>query len=217
MLLGLMVWTETASAFYNPSTGRWLNRDPIGELGHQRLPTGRGSRFRSGDGNLYCFVGNNPLTKFDLLGLSESDVTDITEQFRRTMKRMCDNGQRCDCFGIGPLKDIRSTIGLGKPWGCGYQATALDTDLLKLDLDDGWDIRQRSYFTGVLFFRHQDVEARSTDGKSGDVVSIVLDTFKGCYTVNKREAFYLPGFPTVYFFFNTHYSVCLTCDDFKNW
>ena len=40
--------------YYNPSTGRWPNRDPIGE---------RGSI------NLYDFVGNNPVTQFDPLGL----------------------------------------------------------------------------------------------------------------------------------------------------
>jgi RHS repeat-associated protein len=39
---------------YSPSTGRWLNRDPIEE---------------SGGRNLYGFVGNNPLTRFDALGL----------------------------------------------------------------------------------------------------------------------------------------------------
>jgi len=38
---------------YSPSTGRWLNRDPIGELG------GR---------NLYGFVYNNPIRRIDRLG-----------------------------------------------------------------------------------------------------------------------------------------------------
>jgi len=40
--------------YYNPSTGRWLSRDPIEEKG------GR---------NLYAVVGNNPIDKADLLGL----------------------------------------------------------------------------------------------------------------------------------------------------
>lgn len=40
--------------FYNASTGRWLNRDPLGQ---------RGGR------NLYGFVGNNPLTRIDRSGL----------------------------------------------------------------------------------------------------------------------------------------------------
>jgi RHS repeat-associated protein len=39
--------------YYDPSAGRWLCRDPIGE---------RGGR------NLYCFVHNNPINLFDYLG-----------------------------------------------------------------------------------------------------------------------------------------------------
>jgi RHS repeat-associated protein len=43
------------SRFYDPTPGRWLNRDPIGEL----------------DGvNLYRFVGNNPVSRVDPYGLS---------------------------------------------------------------------------------------------------------------------------------------------------
>jgi len=41
--------------YYCSATGRWPNRDPIGELG------GR---------NLYGFINNNPVNKFDLLGLT---------------------------------------------------------------------------------------------------------------------------------------------------
>ena len=40
--------------YYNPATGRWLNRDPIGEQGGE---------------NLYSFVHNNLIGTWDLLGL----------------------------------------------------------------------------------------------------------------------------------------------------
>ena len=40
--------------FYDPLTQRWLNRDPIEELGSY---------------NLYGFVGNNPISRVDILGL----------------------------------------------------------------------------------------------------------------------------------------------------
>lgn len=40
--------------YYNPSTGRWLSRDPIGEKGGV---------------NLYGMVGNNPISRWDYLGL----------------------------------------------------------------------------------------------------------------------------------------------------
>ena len=43
---------------YNPSTGRWLSRDPIGERGGV---------------NLYGFVGNAPLDNQDALGLITRD------------------------------------------------------------------------------------------------------------------------------------------------
>jgi hypothetical protein len=42
-----------AHAFYNPTTGRWLSRDPIAE---------RGGR------NLYGFAFNKPLSAYDILG-----------------------------------------------------------------------------------------------------------------------------------------------------
>ncbi len=41
--------------YYDAETGRWLSRDPIGE---------------SGGLNLYGMVGNNPITRWDYLGLA---------------------------------------------------------------------------------------------------------------------------------------------------
>ena len=52
----VLVATQSALAFYNPSTGRWLSRDPIGE---------RGGR------NLFAFVSNQPQAACDKLGLAE--------------------------------------------------------------------------------------------------------------------------------------------------
>jgi RHS repeat-associated protein len=69
-MLGLFVWAETASAFYNPTIGKWLSRDPIGELGHQTLLAKRSNRVLFGDGNFYLFVDNNPLAKTDPDGCS---------------------------------------------------------------------------------------------------------------------------------------------------
>lgn len=40
--------------YYNPGTGRWLNRDPIGETGGV---------------SLFAFVANQPISKIDVLGL----------------------------------------------------------------------------------------------------------------------------------------------------
>lgn len=40
--------------FYSPEMGRWLNRDPMGE---------------AGGNNTYCFVGNETVSRYDILGL----------------------------------------------------------------------------------------------------------------------------------------------------
>jgi len=45
--------------YYNPSTGRWLSRDPIVQFG---------------GGNLYGMVGNNAISQFDLFGLKDYKV-----------------------------------------------------------------------------------------------------------------------------------------------
>jgi hypothetical protein len=53
-MLASLLATQVSQCFYNPQTGRWLNRDPIGEKGER---------------NLYGFVGNAPTVKYDYLGL----------------------------------------------------------------------------------------------------------------------------------------------------
>lgn len=55
--------------FYQPETGRWPSRDPIGELG---------------GANLYGFVGNNALSRADFIGLSTVSVS-ITGEIRASL------------------------------------------------------------------------------------------------------------------------------------
>ena len=50
-----------ASAFYDPGTQRWLNRDPLGE---------------SGGKNIFRFVGNNPIYNIDKYGLFVVEILD---------------------------------------------------------------------------------------------------------------------------------------------
>jgi len=56
------ILTTDAFAFYNPQTGHWLSRDPIGERG---------------GANLYGFVRNVPPAHFDILGLSDPDAKKV--------------------------------------------------------------------------------------------------------------------------------------------
>jgi len=66
--------------YYNASTGRWPNRDPLQEKGGL---------------NLYGFIGNNPINNFDGLGMASP------EQLVRVMSDIFDvmgkNAKECDC------------------------------------------------------------------------------------------------------------------------
>ena len=52
--------------FYNPSTGRWVSRDPIGE---------------NGGINLYEFCANRPTIRIDLLGMKANGVDDFVVHY----------------------------------------------------------------------------------------------------------------------------------------
>lgn len=53
-LLILLLAATTASAFYDPTVGKWISRDPIGEVGSH---------------NLGAFVLNDPVNDYDEIGL----------------------------------------------------------------------------------------------------------------------------------------------------
>jgi len=60
--------------YYSPSMGRWLNRDPIEEQGGL---------------NLYGFVGNNPVDRWDFLGLTcEAAVILDVDSWDQTTQRL---------------------------------------------------------------------------------------------------------------------------------
>jgi RHS repeat-associated protein len=59
-----------AFAFYNPSTGRWLSRDPINEPGFKVSNSSRKTFDRVEERNLYLFVVNRPINAVDAFGLA---------------------------------------------------------------------------------------------------------------------------------------------------
>lgn len=92
VILFALLTVQIASAYYCPSTGRWLSRDPIGEPGFQALQTASSpSRIgnsvlqssgrwvsrdpieEKGGLNLYGFVVNSPVNTVDFLGLRIAD------------------------------------------------------------------------------------------------------------------------------------------------
>jgi RHS repeat-associated protein len=56
--------------YLHPTLGRWLSRDPIGEVGFETLRHGRANVHGAGP-NGYAYVRNQPLQKVDPLGLAE--------------------------------------------------------------------------------------------------------------------------------------------------
>ncbi len=76
-----------AKAFYNPSTGRWLSRDPIDEFG------GR---------NLYGFLDNFSTGQFDFLGLRCCLITyKAGGGYKGHSILQCDNGAYVSVFPSG--------------------------------------------------------------------------------------------------------------------
>jgi len=68
ILLGMFAVNINLKAGYDPSKGRFLKRDPIDEKGFQLLHGRRGDGIR-GSVEPYTFVKNNPICKWDELGL----------------------------------------------------------------------------------------------------------------------------------------------------
>lgn len=74
-VLSLIAWLltpQTGRCFYNPSTGRWLSRDPVQEDGFLVLLSDRSDYEVDQEQNLYCFVSNDSLSHYDNLGLVAS-------------------------------------------------------------------------------------------------------------------------------------------------
>ena len=95
-MLCLLLPPLSASAFYNPTAGRWLSRDPIEE---------------SGGKNLHGFAGNDPISKFDRDGrlfwgcAARRTCEEICALARKdpvvsrgSAAVVCDGERKCPCF-----------------------------------------------------------------------------------------------------------------------
>jgi RHS repeat-associated protein len=82
--------------FYNPSTGRWISRDPLGELG--------GS-------NLSAFAPNDPVSAVDVLGLKKLSLRYRTIDLC-SLNDGVNSGFATRVYGLaGILRDIKWKIG----------------------------------------------------------------------------------------------------------
>jgi RHS repeat-associated protein len=205
--------------FYDPNTGRWPNRDPIGELGFQTLAGNRIRRVR--DGNLYCFVGNNPLTRFDLHGLTDKDVQTIINTFLSTLKTMCGDG-RC-CPDIGWLQNVQACVPWSEREGCTAQAVHLYVAMYPLTqggLDDKWYANTVQETTIPCLFYHNYVTMTpltpQPEGPDGYIVDkITVDTWKGCYTITRRKMIFIEPNPQQSLWLWKNETKCFKCKDLK--
>ena len=74
VLLAYWAGLCNASAFYEPGAQRWVNRDPINEIGFDIL-SGKYRISLKEEQNLYAFIRNSPLTRNDIEGLAGTDPT----------------------------------------------------------------------------------------------------------------------------------------------
>jgi len=98
VVLFALSFAQMASAYYCPSTGHWLSRDPVGEPGFENIRAAENGRITSSaflspgrwinrdsvkaknGPNLYAFAGNNGINRCDVLGLKERDVGVVFNQ-----------------------------------------------------------------------------------------------------------------------------------------
>jgi hypothetical protein len=134
--------THTAQAFYNPSTGRWLSRDPIGENGGE---------------NLFAFICNDGIGDVDLLGLRQTRFTlkemeamlkKSKEEFQAKLVVKC---KQC----AGPWVD-----GEGNTQNCDLDTCLVQASALAL----AFELKLRETFTSQ-FKKHGNVIAFSHDEK----------------------------------------------------
>lgn len=72
-----LCWVQLASAYYDPGEQRWINRDPIQEVGGP---------------NLHTFVNNSPVLKSDAVGLQGCSRGPCTDPCGDAQKLRIDHG-----------------------------------------------------------------------------------------------------------------------------
>jgi RHS repeat-associated protein len=163
--------------FYDPYTQRWLNRDPLEELGGI---------------NLYNYVGNSAPNFVDPFGLSQEDVQKILDGYNQATGEMNKAGHRVGwCPPLSSLKcDMRPYrwVTSGKGWECVRQSEYLRDKLKGQQYDDQWTIKTHTKPN----LTHTWVEATSSNPSDP---KITLDPWWG--SVNQQPAI-IPGTPEAF-------------------
>ena len=121
--------------YYNPSTGRWLSRDPIEEQGGI---------------NLYCFVGNAPAGRWDYLGLvSKSRCAQLMEKYKNILPR--EGEQRFEGENAFRDANLNGLLGLAAMDSHSeYQSSMIEWTYWVTPSPDGSYVR-KSLFTSGLY------------------------------------------------------------------
>jgi len=96
-LVHLVFLANSAQAHYDPNVGRWLSRDPIAERGGV---------------NLYGFVGNDGVNRWDKLGLKcckkdiEDQLFELNRRYWGATQRFAANGV---CHGGKGMRSCKNT------------------------------------------------------------------------------------------------------------
>lgn len=141
VLLGVLSSRE-AQAFYNPSTGRWLSRDPLTDAGvlaqDYKSTLALKPKARSGKvfANIYCFVLNDSILNSDKLGL---DLNIVTTASSAVTSSCCKCGPSVDWMVAAALVNMTQTFLAATPKD---QRTACDNLQLKnlTAAIDAWDM-----------------------------------------------------------------------------
>jgi hypothetical protein len=148
IMLAALLFTQAAYAFYNPPSGRWLNRDPINEPGHGPLVSGPVSVLTlPEENNLNGFVRDNPISLHDpdgrLVGYIIAAIAAATyacakPQYDLAMSRYEDSGDKFKHCWVS-CRISKSCLGaFAELAGLGKEARDSVIRLLKGSHDDPW-------------------------------------------------------------------------------
>ena len=129
-ILALLLTGQAAHAFYDPSLGRWINRDPIREIGFETFRAHyarKGAPTRKDGENLQKFVDNNPVSYWDYFGLDNPGCDSPATGLPCILPGAADCYLRCcaqhdTCFLDNGCKAASSWAQILCPTKCGHCA-----------------------------------------------------------------------------------------------
>ena len=170
--IAVVCFAPMVQAYFDPTIGRWANRDPIGEPGFQQVSKAVKGRTVRADANLYMFVHNQPVNKIDPLGL---DVWVCTNPAFRWLP-----GTRHAYFwddtGAGRSCSMQGSSGIGSRRG--------DPTSSEGDIGPGGDTGDLTTWDGPDGIRCRKVP--DSHGREEDI-------FNCCQTEANRSPIYIPG------------------------